>query len=100
MNREQIFRELYANILKRDEYFDRLPRDINMFVVDNGYTDNLLHERDKLIEHIFGEYADAITWFLYDWKPGFECGCLGVCVPIHNIDEYIDYLKEYEGFKP
>lgn len=99
VSKEKIFRELYANLVKRDEYFDTIPRDINMAFVQNEYVDNLLHERDMLIRLIFGDQSEAIEWFLYEWRPGFEVGCLGVCVPINNIDDYIDYMKKYEGFE-
>ena len=98
MNKEKIFRELYSNMVKRDEYFDRLPSDINVAFIDNEYVNNLSMERDMLLKIIFGEHTEAVEWFLYEWKPGFEVGCLGVCVPIHNIDDYINYMKEYEGF--
>lgn len=94
-SKEKIFRELYANLLKRDEYFDTIPRDINMAFVENQYVDNLLRERDMLIRLIFGEHSDAIEWFLYEWRPGFEVDG----VKINNIDEYIDYMKKYEGFE-
>lgn len=99
MNKELIFRELYKNQLKRDEYFDKLPRDINMFVIDNQFTNNVLQERDMLIRLIFGEHADAVEWFLYEWKPGAEVGFDTVVVKINNIDEYIEYMKNNEGFE-
>ena len=94
-SKEKIFRELYANLLKRDEYFDTIPQDINMAFVDNRYVDNLLHERDMLIRLIFGDQSEAIEWFLYEWRPGFEVDG----VKINNIDEYIDYMKKCEGFE-
>lgn len=94
-SKEKIFRELYANLLKRDEYFDTIPQDINMAFIENQYVDNLLHERDMLIRLIFGEHSDAIEWFLYEWRPGFEVDG----VKINNIDEYIDYMKKCEWFE-
>lgn len=101
MNKERIFREIYANELKRDKYFDSLPRDICMFVIENSYTDNLLHERDMLIRLIFGEHSEAVEWFLYEWTPGKEISMIGdvTPTPINTIDEYIDWMKKNEGFK-
>lgn len=94
-SKEKIFRELYANLLKRDKYFDTIPQDICMAFIENRYVDNLLHERDMLIRLIFGDQSDAIEWFLYEWRPGFEVDG----VKINNIDEYIDYMKKCEGFE-
>ena len=98
MNKEQIFRELCYNDQVRDDYFNQIPADICMSYVDNGYTNNLLQERDMLIKLIFGEHTEAIEWFLYEWKPGMAVGCNGITYKIHNIDEYIDFMKKNEGF--
>jgi hypothetical protein len=99
MNKEQIFRELCYNDQVRDGYFNQIPVDIRMSYVDNGYTNNLLQERDMLIKLIFGEHTEAIEWFLYEWKPGMEVGYDGDMTKIWNIDEYIDFMKKNEGFK-
>ena len=71
-----------------------LPIDINTAFIDNGYVNKLSMERDMLLKIIFGEHTEAVEWFLYEWRPGFEVGCLGVCIPIHNIDDYINYMKK------
>ena len=99
MNKEQIFRKLCSNNQIRDNYFSQLPADICMSYVDNGYVNNLLNERDMLLEFIFGEHTESIQWFLYDWKPGMEVGYDDVMTKIQNIDEYIDFMKKNEGFK-
>lgn len=100
-SKEQIFRELYANQLKRDSYFDTIPRDINMAFIDNVYVNNLLQERDMLIHLIFGDHSDAIEWFLYEWKEGYDVkpGPEFNATKIMDIDQYIDYMKKYEGFE-
>lgn len=99
MNKEKIFRELYRQTLVRDEWFDKLPTDICAAFFDNVYTNSLSEECDMLIKIVFGEHTEAIQWFLWEWKPGFEVGCDGVTAVINNIDEYIDWLKKHEGFE-
>lgn len=100
MNKERIFRELVKNEQERSDYFDTIPNDICMAFTYNKYVDNLLQERDMLIRLIFGEHSEAIEWFLYEWRPGFEIGLAGQTpTPINSIDEYIDYMKKNEGFE-
>ena len=99
MNKEKIFRELYEGSVKRDEWFDKLPRDINTAFIDNGYVNNLLMERDMLMSIVMGEHLEAVEWFLYEWRPGMVVGANGVTTKIHNIDEYIDWMKKNEGFE-
>lgn len=99
VNKERIFRAIVKNDQKRSDYFDSLPKDVCMAFIENQYVDNLLHERDMLIKLIFGEHADAVEWFLYEWKPGFEVGYDGNMVKIDNLDHYIEWMKANEGFK-
>lgn len=99
MNKELIFKQLHTNLLERDKYFDSIPTDICMAFMDNVLVDNLLHERDMLIKLIFGDQADAVEWFLYEWTPEMEFGPGdGPLRTAKNIDEYIAYMKEHEGF--
>lgn len=98
MNKEQVFRQLVENEANRDKYFGKIPSDIQPFVIDNEYTNNLLHERDMLIRLIFGEYSEAIEWFLYEWRPGFEVRLGDKSKKINDIDEYIEWMKENESF--
>ena len=93
MDREYIFRELYKNQIKRDNYLDKVPSDINMFFVQNEYVNSLEIEREKLIRFVFGEFSYSIEWFLYEWKSGQEVVSDGITTEIHNIDQYIDWMK-------
>lgn len=99
MNREKIFRELYKNDTSRDKYLGSIPVDIRSAFFDNQFVNNLCMERDMLIRMVFGEYADAIEWFLYEWRPGMEVGHDTVVMKIYSIDEYIEYMKINEGFE-
>lgn len=99
MNKELIFKELHKNLQARDAYFDSIPTDICMAFLENELVNNLLRERDMLIRLIFGEHADAVEWFLYEWTPEMEFGPSGSELrTAKNIDEYIEYMKENEGF--
>lgn len=97
--KECVFRKLYQMSKKRDEYMATVPGDLYSSVIDNGYVESIIHERDMLLRLVFGDHADAIEWFLYEWKPGLEVGYEGVpMTPINDIDEYIEFMKKNEGF--
>ena len=98
VNKEAIFREIYKNHLERQDYLDKLPKDVDIFVVDNEYASNMYMERTMLIRLIFGDFSPSIEWFLDEWIEGFEVGVNGVFTEIYSIDEYIDWLKLNEGF--
>lgn len=94
----KVFKELYENELKRDMYVEKIPSDIRMSIVDNEFTASLEEERSMLIKLLFKEYTESIEWFLYEWKPGYEVGIDNVMTKINNIDEYISWMQENEGF--
>ena len=102
MNKEQILRKLYKNKVKRDNFLD-CPEEYREVVSASTFTeyvDTLHHDYELLLEATFGEHHDSVTWFLYDWQPGFEVGVRDVdSTPIHSIDEFIEWMKLNEGFE-
>lgn len=98
MSKEQIFRQLYDNQVKRDAYIDSVPSDLSAFVYDNEYVNSLDADRSVLMDEVFGEHVEAIYWFLYEWKPGAEVGFDGHTEAIQDIDQYISWMKRFEGF--
>jgi hypothetical protein len=101
MKKSEIFKRLYSNLKNRDKFIDTLPPYFQEVVFDNDYS-SLLHDDNMLlIEHTFGEHTEAIMWFMYEWSPGMEAypSKDHEGIAIQNIDEYIDYIKQYEGFK-
>ena len=98
MNKEQLFHELYESKLKEEAYIDSIPSDISTAFVDNEYANSISVTNEKLIKYIFGDSFDSILWFLYEWKPGYKVGSNGKITTIHSIDDYITWMKEFEGF--
>ena len=96
--KEMLFRRLYQDHLDREAYLDSCPDEIQLFIMDNKYAGITGAQNSILIQHIFGDHAESIFWFLYEWKPGYEVGFNGVTRAINNIDEYIDWMKQFEGF--
>ncbi len=86
---------IYENKVQRDNYLDSVPLDIREAITFNQYSYFLDQDLDTLIESFFDKFEWDVKWFLYDWQPGFKAGDQ----EIWNIDQYIEYLKETEGFE-
>lgn len=99
IDKESIFRELHRQNQLRDQYLDNVPGDLYIAVIDNQYVNSIATERDIMVKAVFGDDTESVEWFLYEWKPGYEVGFNGVTEKIDNIDQYIDWIKKYEGFK-
>lgn len=99
MNREQIFRQLYADKIARDEYADSLPSDVCMAIIDNAYVNSIAAVNEQMIEFIFGDQAPSIFWFLYEWKPGYEVGIGDRTWSINSIDAYVQWMREFGGLE-
>jgi len=98
MTKEQIFRKLYTNAVKRGMYLGKIPRDINAAFFDNEYCSSLSMDIEMLMDEVFGDHAEAISWFLYDWNPGMICRSGESEHKIDSIDQYIEFMKKHEGF--
>lgn len=100
ISKEQVFRTLEKEEKIRNEYYDSLPSDMKD-VLYNEYIESLYRCNDLLIDALFDEHADSVNWFLHEgWEPGDEVGVVGEnLTPIHNIDEYIEWMKTHEGFE-
>lgn len=98
-DKEFVFRQLYMRNVEREQYIDSIPREFREVILFNKYVDSLVHDCNLLVDCVFGEHADSVNWFLYEWQPGYEVGLSeGEQTPINNIDEYVDWMKKNEGF--
>ena len=99
MTKIEVFKKLVALNKKQNDYIDRVPSDISAVVFDNEYINIQGQMMDLLIQNYFGDQADSIYWFLYDWKPGYSVEVDGQQTMINNIDEYIAWMKAVEFFE-
>lgn len=97
--KEGLFRELYRNGEKQKEYADKIPLDIRMAFIDNEYAVRMNHENVMLLKAVFGSHYDSVSWFLNEWRPGFEIGIDEVTEKIMDIDQFINWMKKHEDFK-
>lgn len=98
MNKIELFKLIHSEFVKRNNYLDTIPNDIQTAFFDNVYTGSYSLMHDKFITEIFGDNAESVFWFLYEWQPGFEV-CVGNdTTVINNIDDYIDWMTKYLDF--
>ena len=100
MTKAELFKNIYANHVRSQTWLDGVPPEINQAFFDNPHIECLYSTQTMLIRAYFGEWAESIEWFLYEWKPGYT-----VCAPgsdteveINSIDEYITFMQDNEGF--
>jgi hypothetical protein len=94
VTKSEIFKNLYNNLQARHEFTDKLPQSIAQAFWDNEMIEAYDRDVSMLMKAIFPDHIESIYWFLYEWRPGFEVND----TPIHNIDQYIEYLKANEDF--
>lgn len=92
MNKTQLIRFLVNEHQKREEYLDSIPTDIRQSVFDNAYVTSIGRVNDALISKLFGEKAESIFWFMYEWEPGYKESVDGKDIIINNTDDFIDFL--------
>lgn len=95
----ELFRTLDKLHRKGSAFIDTIPSSISAAFFDNEYVESLSMANSLMLTHVFGDHTDSISWFLYEWTPGAKVSCNSITKKINNIDEYIDWMAQYEGFK-
>lgn len=100
MTKAELFRNLVKLYATSDSWLNTVPREINSVFFDNPAMDAMYNANTMLIREYFGEHAEAVEWFIYEWKPGYTVRAPESQdeIPINSIDEYVAYMKLYEGF--
>ena len=80
------------------EYADSIPIDLRLFVMDNEYVNIMSRQKDLLLEGLFGEYAEDVCWFLYEFKAGKHKGphlilADGTEYTYNSNEDYYEYLE-------
>jgi hypothetical protein len=86
---------------EQEEYLKTIPSDIKSVFFENQYTNLLSMQKDILIDQLFGDMAEDVLWFLYEFEagksPGPHCILADGTEYVYNTNEdYYAYLKECE----
>lgn len=77
-----------------DKYLTTLPGIFNMLLIDNEYSVSKDLIQAVLMRNIFADMYDDVTWFLYEWRPGFSITTQdGTEYIINTEEEYYKYLE-------
>ncbi|CAB4129867.1 hypothetical protein UFOVP116_153 [uncultured Caudovirales phage] len=94
----KIVKNLRSMIDAQDSYLDTVPQDLQSAVFANQYTEIENRKVDMLVAELFGDLAEDVNWFLYDFKFGkttgphivLECGTE---YTFNTPDDYYTYLE-------
>lgn len=81
-----------------DEYLDKLPNDLSLYVMDNTYTTAVSMIGDKSLKMIFGDMNEDISWFLYEFTPKEEPQLWladGTPITLKSDEDYYEYLRKH-----
>ena len=93
---KQIVLRLNGNRIYYDG-IDKYPRNYSDFIFGDDYVNDTLMLNSYLLEQLLGPEYDCVSWFIWDWKPGYSAGFNGVEYVINNIDDYLRFKEETWG---
>ena len=104
MNKKKLFIQLMQGAEARDNWLDTVPSDIRVAFVDNTYVNSMCSDFDALIEGYFGDTAEEVFYFLYEWP--FVCQQSGphIITPsgkewsLPTLKEVVKYMEEGYGW--
>ena len=94
-----IVRKLKDMDAERVKYLETIPQDISAAFFDNVYVNLLYKQSDMLIDALFGDHAEDVTWFLYEFTAGKSAGphCIladGTEYTYNTNEDYYAYLEQ------
>lgn len=84
--------------LEADEYIDKVPNDLSIYIMDNTYANSLGIMIDRLLEAVFKDMYEEVSWFLYEFTPKDTPQIwLADKTPITLLcdEDFYEYLKEH-----
>jgi len=95
---EFLVRELHASNQKADAYLRALPVEVSRLLFENAHAQQLNHQQELLAAAAFGPWWPDVSWFLYEWQPGFSVTCADEAggkreYEMQSVDDYLDYAK-------
>jgi len=92
----EVVRQLRSFQNKADAYLERLPLDVRSAFFDNDYVNCLNGSLNLLVNNLFGDSAEAVSWFLYDFVPGASEG--PHCVDQHGREWFYETDEDYYAY--
>lgn len=92
-----VVNQLKTSLTYRENYLkdlSKIDNNLSTNLVENKYIDSVLLENDFLIQNFFGDLAEHVYWFLYDWKPGFQVVYNEVTYTIDTFEDYITCTQQ------
>lgn len=82
-----------------DAYMKTIPNDIAIAFMDNTYVNNLYTQKEVLINALFGDMAEDVSWFLFEFQAGKSLGPHLITEEgkeyfYHTDEDYYEYLKD------
>ncbi len=76
-----------------DDWLSTLNPEIAPAFFDNTYVNNTRFEFEAALKLTTGDLYDDISWFLFEWQPGFHITIDDKKYEINNVDDYFNYLE-------
>lgn len=90
----RVIETLQASNERQSKFLEKLPRGFGEALFDNTYVDAFIETQAFLLEELLGEELfDEVSWFLYDWAPGYDIVSQQSSYKIENLEDFIKYLK-------
>lgn len=93
MTKREVFYRLIELELEGKDFLDSLPTSIQPHFFDTPYINSILKQRDVLVSAVFGNDAELIDWFLFEWRPGYKIKINGITTIINCADDLIEVLN-------
>jgi hypothetical protein len=64
-----VLKEVRSLHREANNYLDKVPNDLQMYIMDNTYSNAISIINDRLLHALFGNMYEDVSWFLFEFKP-------------------------------
>lgn len=95
MNKIELLLDLQKLRLQADDYIFNIPPDLHTAILDNKYADSAWRMVELLVDAHFGDEAEHVAWFLFEWENGVSTEAWdqdGDHIRIEDASDFINWM--------
>ena len=96
----ELFKEVVHRLVENKKLYntlDNYPMTYSTLIVEDDYVNDTLMLNDFLLERLFPEHYDCLSWFMWDWIPGASVLVNEKEYIINDLEDYLKFKEETWG---
>ena len=93
----KLFKEVVHRLVENKKLYntlDNYPMTYSTLIVEDDYVNDSLMLNDFLLEKLFPDHYECLSWFMWDWIPGASVLINGKEYIINDLEDYLRFKED------